>query len=78
MIQTVGGWRYGSSAFRALARGGAFRLLRCSSFKQRLQLLPHMPLLGGCWLRAAMQQRPSSETPVGRVAVRWRLKDRYG
>jgi hypothetical protein len=48
----VGGWRSGPSALRALARGVALRLLRCSSLEQRLQLLPHTPLLGGCGLRA--------------------------
>jgi hypothetical protein len=52
----VGGWRSSPPALRALARGGALRLLRCYCLEQRLQLLAHPPLLGGCRLRAAALQ----------------------
>jgi hypothetical protein len=49
-IQAVGGWRSSPPALRALARGRALCLLCCCSFGQRLQLLAHPSLLGGCKL----------------------------
>jgi hypothetical protein len=55
-VRAVGGWCSSSSALRALARGGAFLLLRRCSLEQRLQLLAYSSLLRGCWFRAAAQQ----------------------
>jgi hypothetical protein len=65
-IRVVGGRRSSPPALRALARGGAFRLLCCRSLEQRLQLLPHTPLLGGCGFRATAQQHGRSGKVLGR------------
>jgi hypothetical protein len=62
----VGGWRSSPPALRALARGGALRLLRCCCFEQRLQQLAHSSLLGSCRLRAAAQQHGRSDKVLGR------------
>jgi hypothetical protein len=65
-IRVVGRWRSSPPTLRALARGGALRLLRRRCFKQRLQLLAHSPLLGGCRLRAAAQQHGRGDKVLGR------------
>jgi hypothetical protein len=54
-IRAVGGWLSSPPALRALARGGAFRLLCCRSSKQCLQLLSHTLLLEGCGVWATAQ-----------------------
>jgi hypothetical protein len=62
----MGGWCSISSALRALARGGAFRLLRHRNLEQRLQLLAYSSLLRGHWLWAAAQQHGRSGQVLGR------------
>jgi hypothetical protein len=68
----VGGWRSSPPALRALARGGALRLLCCRSFEQRLQLQAHSSLLEGRGLRAAAQQHGHSGKVLRRLPEKWR------
>jgi hypothetical protein len=65
-VRAMGGWCSSSSALRALARGGAFRLLRRHSLEQRLQLLAYSSLLRGCCLQAAAQQHGRGSQVLGR------------
>jgi hypothetical protein len=44
-VWALGGGCSSSSALRALAQGGAFRLLCCCSLEQRFQLLAYSSLL---------------------------------
>jgi hypothetical protein len=71
-IQAVGGRRSSPPALRALARGGALRLLCYRSFEQCLQLLANPSLLGSYWLRAITLQHGRSGKVMGRPPKRWR------